>query len=350
MRHGARARRILIYGDFTWDRLASSYRRAFEGLGHEVVAFDVTSAAGLLPWWFRIRPGDRLCRQWLPIRRRVARRLNAALVDAARSTRLDLVFILNGDLIMPHTVAMLRDITRVFILHADNPFPSSVNHRPETLPTARECDVYFIWSRDLCVRLAQVGVARSEYLPFAWDPEVFPHLSHTRKPVYDVAFVGGWDPEREAWLDEVSARFAVSVWGPRYWVTRTRHDSPLRRSWRGELRGQDAADVIASSRITLNLLRAQNLPDGTNMRTFEVPGVGGLLASTRSRGASELFPENEAAVYFDTPPQLCELIERLLAEPSRRAALAHRAHDLVLASHRYHHRAERVLEVLGELG
>jgi spore maturation protein CgeB len=297
------------------------------------------------------RIGHRLMKRSVEMRRLGSSGWNRLILETARKTRPDLTFILNGECVMPESVRALHALhSRVFIFHADNPFPQYSSSRPENLPCAVESDCYFIWSRDLAGRLRQRGVRRVEYLPFAWDEDVFPHVEASNTPRHDLVFIGGWDPEREEVLEPLARRFDLKIWGPPYWGTRTRARSATRRSWQGHaLTGQDAAHIIARARITLNVLRRQNLPDGTIMRTFEVPGVGGTSLSTRTPGAADIFPEGVAAAYFADTEECTERIEYLLGHPEERGNLARVAHEIVCRGHRYVDRARQIVDVYGQL-
>jgi spore maturation protein CgeB len=251
---------------------------------------------------------------------------------------------------MPETVRAVRAIgIPVFLFHADNPFPPFIGHRPETMPTLREVDYVFLWSRELCERLRNEGISRVDYLPFGWDEAVFPAGSDRGAGV-DLLFIGGWDEERERVLEPLAQRFALQIWGPEYWGTRTGRRSPVRRCWQGrDARDQEASRLIRRAAITLNILRHQNLPDGTNMRTFEVPGCGGFLLSTRSTGATAIYPEGEAGAYFASIEECVEQVERWLGDPSGRLAIAERAQRITAASERYLDRAKRIVKVLDDL-
>jgi spore maturation protein CgeB len=248
---------------------------------------------------------------------------------------------------MPDTALQARSKgARVFVFHADNPLPPWGANRPETLSLALASDVYLIWSRQLAKRLADAGVKRVEYLPFAWDPVVFPHIGLSAAPTHSVVFVGGWDKEREEWLTPLAERFDLKIWGPAYWGERTRLGSPLRRCWQGAaVEGPKAAQTLADAAVALNPVRQQNLPDGMNMRTFEVPGCGGFALSTRTAGAQAILPEGSASIYFDDLAECFDRIEHFLARPTERLALARMAHAHIAEGHQYTHRARTVLDL-----
>lgn len=339
--------RLLLFGDFWPDRLGASYQRALTALGVEVTGCDTRSLELLLPHWARTRVIHRATRHSLVARRAASRAYNERVLEIAREVRPDLALILNGDFLMPATLGALRSMgSRVFIFHADNPFAPHYAHRPESLPGARMSDCYFIWSRVLADGLRAIGTPQTEYLPFAWDPDVFPYAPTRGDPKHSVVFIGGWDREREELLEIVAKHFPLKIWGPPYWGTRSRPRSLVRDAWQGRAATQgEAARISQQSKVSLNILRTQNLPDGTNMRTFELPGCGGTALASRSSGAEEIFPEGRAAAYFASPDECCQQIAALLDDEPRRRAVAAEAHAIVERGHRYVHRAARILDI-----
>lgn len=340
---------VLLYGRSGAMRLEASYARAFRAIGWEVASYDAAPNSGDLDWWLQSRAGRWITRWSLPLRRWGARRRNAAFRDRALELDPELVLLVNGAFVMPETVAAIRaSVAPVAIFHPDAPIPGNKNYRPEHLPAAREADVTLIWSRTLGSRLDADGARRVVYLPFAWDPKVYPYLEASGRNGPEVVFVGGWDRHRERWLEPVAERFELEIWGPEYWGKRTRHSGSVRDCWQAQaLRGRKAAQTVASADIALNILREQNLPDGTNMRSFEVPGAGGFLLASRTRGATEIYPEGEAGAYFGSREELVEKIGYYLQHPAERAKISRRAHEITERKHKYVHRARRILEAVG---
>jgi hypothetical protein len=241
---------------------------------------------------------------------------------------------------------------RIACFFPDNPFPPHYAARPETLPAARAADVCLIWSERLVPKLKNAGVPNPAFLPFAWDPRVFPYQNDRTQGTWPgVLFLGGWDKEREDFLERLASHVPLRIYGPDYWRTRTRTGSRVRSCWqRADLRLDAAARVIRESAICLNVLRTQHLvdgvPDGLIMRHFEVPGAGGFLLSTRSGGATTLFPEGETGEYFSGVNECVEKIRYYLANESARRQLAERAHAEIAMRHQYTDRARQILQLL----
>lgn len=346
---------ILIAGEFQHDRLGASYDRAFTALGHPVHRFDITTTRTHLAWPARNRLLHRLTIKSFAARRAWSRGFNEALLAAATTSGAPWVFLHNGIWVMPETVRALRKQGhRVAIFHADNPFPPHYNWRPEALPAAREADLYLIWSERLVEKLLHEGV-NARFLAFGWDPHVLPYQGEFPQGTWPgVVFIGGWDREREVFLDEVARHVPLRIYGPAYWGTRTRRRSRARRCWQGrQLSLRESAHEIRQAAVCLNILRTQHTidghADGVIMRHFEVPGAGGVLLSSRSGVATRLFPEGKTGTYFENADECVARCRGLLRDAEQRAILAVRAHNEVSANHTYLQRAREVVGLFRDL-
>lgn len=335
--------KILLHGNMERLRLGASFKRAFENLGHNVVPFDLRKRDKHLTWWLTNRAGKKLTEQNLRMRRWGSTEWRDLFLNTARREQPDLAFILEGEYLMPETIRSLQHFCRCVVgFNADNPFPGNPSSRPEHIPASKEMDGYFIWSRALKRRLTKQGVSDVRYLPFAWDPEVFPSRPINLEPEHDVVFIGNWCPKREEWLEPVAEHFDLRIWGA--WWDRSSWGSALRDSWREkQIHGKEASKVVANTKICLNVMRDHNLPDGTNMRTFEVPGAGGFLLSTWSEGADAIFPEGEAGAYFRSVDEMLDQIRYYLDRGQERQEIAQRAHAIA-KKNTYTERVEKIIE------
>ena len=341
---------VFLVGDFKPDRLGASYRRAFSEIGLHVGTYDMGTAVEKLTWIGRNRIAHRLSIRSLACRRAASKALNRELVNCAVAFRSRRMLILNGEWVMPETIEILRGEGYVIaVFHADNPLPPHYSNRPETLPVARGANLYLIWSERLAASLRVAGVPRVEVLPFGWDPDVFPYQGDSPQGTWPgVIFVGGWDREREEFLDEVSAHLPLRIFGPDYWGRRTRRGSRSRKCWQGKaLYMNEAAKVLREAAVTLNILRLQHsvdgAPDGVVMRSFEVPGAGGFLLATRSGVATELFPEGVTGEYFGEVRECIAKCRRYIEAGDLRKTICEEAHKIVSERHRYIDRARQVL-------
>ena len=337
--------RMMLYGDFYPGRLARSYERAFKQHKVDVVRFDTSGLNPTLDWYLRNRISARLLRRCYRARKFGARRWNRKLIRRVREIDVDLLFVLKGRYLFPETIREIQELgTTVFIFHPDSPLKGTSNYRPEFVEAGLRADAYFIWSETLKEKLEEKGIDPVFYLPFGWDSEVFPNYDFKNEK-FEVTFIGNESSKRRGYLGELARHVDLKIWGGDRWRRKTLPWSPIRQAWQGhQLPPVEATEVIAQSKINLNILREQNLPDGTNMRTFELPGAGGFFLSNWSGGAAKIYPPEQMGDYFKTPTELVDKVSYYLECPQKRAQMAASAHRRTVRAEKYRDRAKFVLK------
>jgi hypothetical protein len=339
-------RRVLIIGPFDSGQLPDSFGCAFERLGYEVFRFDSDRA------YFEAGPGA--CNQ---LARRALRRLfwnsvNRSTLEIVRCVRPALVLTVKGAYLHPATIRRIRvDLGIPFgNYYADNPYcgvpwnprkPSA--QRRDLIDALREYTRVWIWERGLARQLEADGVAAG-YLPFGVHPEIFQPRAPETCPECDdahpVVFIGQHYAKREVHLAAVR-RHAVAIWGSRWHrVHNGHHVIHLHSAF-----ANDCARLYSTAAVSLNVLADENTP-GHNMRTFEIPASGGLMLATFTTEQAEIFPEDEAALYYRDPREIDDKIERAVKDRSWADALRQRA--LAVAAN--HHYTERAKIISAELG
>lgn len=342
---------MLVVGSFDHPALEACYRRALERMGHRVSLFDSLAESARLAPVLRHRIGARMLRSSYQARRFFSRKYNEAFVQRCRETKPDVVFVVYGYFMFPEALRRAREMgIRVVTYQPDNPFPPHHSGVPETLPAAAAADLYLTWSERLAASLRAHGI-HAKYHPFGWDPEVMPYSSDRDRNGRTVIFVGGWDPERAAFLEALLRHVPIEIWGPKYWRTRTPPSSRIAKAWTGkQVTEAGMASLSTRSAISLNFLRAQHkiggVFDGVIMRTFEVPGSGGFLLATRSGCATTHFTEGVSGAFFGDVEECAFQIDRYLSNPVLREEVAAHAHHLVDTQHRYDHRARELLDLI----
>lgn len=340
--------KILIYGSAKPHRIEDSYKRAFLYLGHSVEIIDIDKSENHLSFYLNNRVLHRCLLNSYKIRKNGSKEWNHFVRLYLKDYDPDIFFVFKGDYLFPETLTEIKKKgIKVIIFNPDNPLPNNANFRPEHIPIAKKADYYFIWSRRTAEIINKKGVKNVKYLPFAWDPKVYPYIE-SNKPVYDVVFIGGWSKNREKILERVAQNFDLKIWGPDYWAIKTDSNSAVRKAWKGKsVIGEEASKIISRSKIVINILREQNLPDGTNMRTFEVPGAGGFQLSNFSIGAAQIYSDGLAGAYFkDDEYDLLNKIEYYLNHSNYRSSISSKAHNITAKNHTYIIRAKTILNTL----
>lgn len=289
--------------------------------------------------------------------------MEARLLATLGRLKPDVAFLLKSDTISGLTLRAIRRALGCVLVayHPDDPFNVGTLLRPGPShpfmrAQIRHADLYLSWSREVLARAAALGAKRTHYLPFACDPALHPVPTVTDAERAElgasVTFIGNWDEERDRALSGIAERCAaagvdLAIWGASAWQRST--EPAVRAAWRGRpLIGEEMSKAVAASAININVLRLQNKGE-SNMRTFEIPCVGGFLLHERSPALDALLPVGEACDDFGDADEAMAKIRHYLAHPDARARVARAGHERALAW-TYADWARRVLDWVEDLG
>jgi spore maturation protein CgeB len=306
----------------------TNFRGTFEGMGHEIIAFDFLSRA----------------------RRDGAARMRKDLIASATETKPDLAFffLFTNELDVETIAAVARvgecptvnwfadDHWRFerFTRHFAPAFDLAVTTDADSLPKYRELDnVRVHLSQWACNRYAYDRVSTGQH--------------------HGVTFVGQAHGNRGDVIGRVrNAGYQVECWG---------HGWPA-----GRLDHAGMVEVFSTSAINLNLSMA-SVPSGLRAhlrrvlsressapsppqikgRNFEVPGCGGFMLTERVPHLETYFDlETEIATYDD----LEDLVAKVAYWSERdeeRAHIADAGYQRVRSAHTYDHRFNAIFAALG---
>lgn len=335
---------ILFAGDR--NSLGGSYGRALKTLGHEVTFLNPMDILSNWRLW-STRLGRRLFER--QILSRFSRTFLTTLLGAGE---FEVVFVGKGAWALPRLwrdYKAARPDTTLVCYNADDPITtwSRGGNRPWVTEAIPDYDLYITYNASLLKSIRQAGARSMLRLPFAWDPDVHPPQDFDDSA--DVVFIGNSDVYREEWLTALvehplAADWRIHVYGRWHNV----RSAALRRAIKpGQKTGVEMARLTAGARVAINILRRQN--EGShNMRTFETPGCGGILASQFSHDQNSVFPDGQAAIYFRTPQEMVPKLASFIHDPVRLAAMRANVRDRV-ARETYLDRARVLLGTLEEM-
>ncbi|MGO8906098.1 MAG: glycosyltransferase [Solirubrobacteraceae bacterium] len=185
---------------------------------------------------------------------------------------------------------------------------------------------------------------RSEPFPLAVNPERFRPRAAEERFRADYAFTGNrWGKDRDI-QRALSPREheLVTIYG-RGWEE-VPECAPYAR---GELSYDELALLYPSVKLVLDDTQGPTLPYGAvNARVFDALASGTLVITNCESGVRELF-DGDFPVW-SSRETLRASLDELLGDERRRATLASRYREMVLARHTYAHRAARLRELLIE--
>lgn len=336
--------KILILNAGDHYTLGWSYKRGFESLGHDVRIIDPVQCLKQYVGW-----NNRFTRRLFE--RQIISAFNRRWLPELLEIPADLVWIGKGAWAVPwlwRKFKERRPDVKLVCFNGDNPLVtySRGGNRPWVTESISCFDLFCTYNSCLLEPLIEAGARRVACIPFAWDPEIHPMHQYGNFE-RDVLFIGNGDTYRARWLTDILSHPSAKNWKVSiYGVWRKRLcESFSDVVHHQQVLGREMAKLVASSRITLNILRVQN--EGShNMRTFETPGCGGLLASQYSDEQATLLVPGEAAILFHDKYDAVQRISDALATPDYCEDLARVSHHAV-RKHMYRHRAQRILQLSG---
>jgi len=332
--------RVLIVGQEDPTNLESSYQRAFECLGCEVATFDITKAVDR-----RCRLGrfGRLLNTYLPVTAWV-RKANRDLILEAVRLRPDLILVFGFYPVRAGALAQIKALLDVTLVHI---WPDPLVNLDEAMVCCLPLfDFEASYSQSALGVFEKLGARKPVWIPLAADLSLHAVSECTEEEHNilgaEVAFIGGWRPEREQILSQLGS-FDLKIWGPD-WGRRCRGNQVIMRAWqRRPLHGAAFAKAVACSKINLNIIDFSN-QYAANMRFFEILAAGGLQASSNCPEMESEFRHGEHIFYFKSPEQLIGLIATLKNNDELRTRVAAAGNALVQGKHTYQHRAQKILE------
>ena len=333
---------ILLVGRAQQMSMEQMYVRAFQANGcREVELLDIEADR---PAWSQNRLANRLLpgagHAW------AGQRLLTHLRGCNDRYRWIIVF--KGMEFSRHVLEECRKLSPSALwlnINPDDPYNVAVRgaSNSNVLESLSFFDAYCIWSRSIADRLRADGCNRVIYLPFGYDETCHvPYEGPSQADPARILFFGAWDREREAVLAQLTG-YNVIIHGGRW--ERAGRAFPFRNSLsRQYVFGSAMAPIIASSAICLNLLRPQNR-GAHNMRTFEIPAMGGLMLTGRTKEQHAFFPENEACYMYADVVELKTKIKYILANKQEADRVRARGIGLV-REHSLTNRAQSILRDL----
>jgi spore maturation protein CgeB len=335
---------ILLVGATQRTSLEQMYRRAFLALG--ITQVDLLDVESGQPYLMRKKVVNRL----LPSARQTwaGRKLLSHLRNN-NSYRFIIIFkgMQFNRLVLEECRKLAPSAVWVNI-YPDDPYnlASRAASNTNIIQSLTFYDAFCIWSFSIADRLRESGCKRVIFLPFGYD-EAFhvPHTIPNQSRELPVSFIGSWDKHRELTLNQI-ALHKVDIHGNSW--DQAAADFSLRHNlFYKDVFGPEMSSIMTTSSICLNMLRPQNR-GSHNMRTFEIPAMGGLMLTNRTQGQQEFFPENEACYMYGNVAELKLKISYILANKAEAERVRARGVALV-QPHSYVSRAKFLLQELTSL-
>ncbi|HYH13612.1 MAG TPA: glycosyltransferase [Flavisolibacter sp.] len=146
-----------------------------------------------------------------------------------------------------------------------------------------------------------------------YSPLFHPSIgSHEKK--YPVSFVGTcFDKRKELIGYLLEKNIPIHVFGNR-WKQRSNLTNKYPEYFHPAVEGEAYADVLRHSQISLGLVSQSNKDEWT-MRSYEVPGCGGLIVAEKTNFHEQIFSDGVDALLFSSPEDCSNKLLKMLQDP-----------------------------------
>lgn len=334
--------KVVILGNAGLGSLELSYKTAFEYLGYEVLLLDVDKHInnhvpfGKLGNYVNTFIG---VDSWII-------KGNRDLVLKIKNFNPELTLVFCNASFITGSLAFLKIIchSKIGLIWPDTVFNIGNN----IITNHNLYDFVGCYSSNSIPVFEDIGFKNVFWLPLAADQWL--HGVDTISPIYcnDIAFIGGWRPERETTLSLIKDNFPKAkllIKGPG-WLKKCKIKSLKANIDGGIALGSDFAKLINVSKINLNIIDPTNFP-AANMRFFEIPMCNGFQLSSSCPEFESIFTEQNHLSYYNSENSLITNINYYLnLDNLSLSKIILNANQLVYNEHTYVHRAKQIIKTI----
>ena len=330
--------KVLIIGP-NFHYFNASIERAFQSLGWEtkVDAYDTPIHPYSL--WNKIL--YKLAHEKLSLKQESRRFYDVYIRGIIDSYAPDLVFIMNGDNLLPQTTEYLSEHTKVVFWVFD-----SVRKYPLIIENLKYANAVFCYEQEDIPYLSKEYRINAHFLPQAFDPQLYYPIEGVEKK-YDIAFAGDiWQSKkRQDTLQAVVNAFPdkrIIVWGvykPWYkglfmWITRERKDIYKNQNTTAEVLNR----TYNASLIVLNI-HVEQQTNGANPKVYEIAASGAIQLCDANPYVETLEIPN--IYFYHSSDELIQCIRTILNNPSA-------SKQIDMSQHTFTSRIKEVLQLSGQ--
>ena len=281
----------------------------------------------------------------------IYRQINRQLIDTIKTTMPDLIWIFKGMEIFPDTLRWARSRgIKLVNYNPDNPFIFSGkgSGNKNVTDSVALFDLHFTYNLNIKEELERKFKIPVAYLPFGFEvPDDLYQRCREQEEIGKCCFLGNPDKDRASFILKMAdAGLPFDLYG-NDWNKFVQHANITIYS---PIYGDDLWRTLYRYRVQLNLMRLHN-PGSHNMRSFEVPGIGGILLAPRTNEHSLFFTEGkEVFLYSDAGEAIAQAVYLLGLSSADAGAVRSAARERsVISGYAYRGRAIFAFNKMKEL-
>lgn len=276
----------------------------------------------------------------------IYKKINEQFINTVDDFKPDIIWVFKGMEIYPGSLKYAKEKKiRLVNFNGDSPFIFSGkgSGNANVKKSIALYDLHLTYNTAVKKEMEAEYKIQTAILPFGYDvsDEVF-EMCCKQEEVMKACFLGNPDKERGQFLETLAANgIRLDVYGNHWkkYVTDpgiTVFDPVL---------GDEVWKVLRKYRVQLNLMRPHN-PDTHNMRSFEVPGIGGIQLAPDTYDHKTYFEPGKEIFLYKNIEECIQQIKKILALPVTAADLVRQEARMrsIGSAYSYKDRTKQVLE------
>lgn len=257
-----------------------------------------------------------------------------------------IVIFFKGMEITPKTLIWIKNKgIKIYNYNPDHPFIFSGrgSGNANVSKSINLYDYYFSYADDAVSDLIKLGV-KSQKIPFGFDSNGFEFKELTKaNEVVKTCFLGNADKHRAQFINELARLgLEIDVFGENW----NEYKMNKRVTISTAKYGLDFWITLQKYAVQLNLLRPHNLTTH-NMRSFDIPGAGGIMLAPFTKDHSSYFKNNSEVYLFKDVNEALLMADNILnLNFEERQLIRAKAHQRSLNEHTYCHRVSQLIEAI----
>ena len=332
-----KSKKILILGSKENFSLERMYDRAFKLIGAKVYflhIYDIKKTIIFKLIWKFLR-----FIIFYNIRKKIIKRLENNKI------KYDLIVIFKGLYINEEFLSSIKKIqpeAKIINIFTDDPFDISyfkdISNK-NILRCINYFDYLFIFSKEILKKLEKKFPKKKfNYLPFGSDNKIHKKYLNNSKKKFDLSFTGTADQQRFNYINYLK-EFKIILAGSDW----EKFKLSKNIKYIGKIDAKRCSKIMRQSIVSLNILRPQN-KFSHNMKTFEIPAMGGLMITNRNVEQNKFFQENHGCLMYGNKEELKLKIKMVLKNPKKFNKIKQNGYR-VSKRHFYKERARKILNI-----
>lgn len=239
--------------------------------------------------------------------------VNKGLLELAEKIQPDVIWVFKGMEIYPNTLKQLAKKFKLANYNPDHPFiiSSLGSGNNNVTDSVGLYHLHFCYSTALQKHIEELYGLKTEFLPFGFELAETEYEKALKEPeLLSICFLGNPDGTRMEIVHSIAQlNLPIAVYG-HGWRAAEFEKYPLVEVYDATY-GEDFWIKLRQYRVQLNIFRPHNI-GSHNMRTFEVPAIGGIQLTPFSDEQASFFKSGKEIFFYRSQEEMIAQLKKLL--------------------------------------